>query len=283
MIGMRKHVSVLATLLLLSVQVVAEPQMPVYKFGVAPAFNAITTARYWNPILEYVSHRSGVKLDLVVTRTGTESTEMAARGEFDFVYSNHIFKPKVREQKYQVILRTPEKMHGQIVVLSSSPIRTLADLEGKRVGFPSKASFVCYSVNYDTLVRLGIHVERTFGGNQEGIMEQLRAGHVDAAGVLDRYLRDWAGRTGVGYRVIWESEPYADLPIAHHPRVPEHVWREVQKAFSAMQEDHRGQRILADSAAIVLQEKPLEFVVSSDEDYQPYLEFYATTKVRDIH
>ncbi|MGE5027041.1 MAG: PhnD/SsuA/transferrin family substrate-binding protein, partial [Betaproteobacteria bacterium] len=62
-------------------------------FGVLNQRSAVLTARYWNPILQYVSHKTGVPLELKMGRTAPETSAMIGRSELDFVYSNTIFTP----------------------------------------------------------------------------------------------------------------------------------------------------------------------------------------------
>ena len=60
-------------------------------FGVIIWRSPVLTARFWNPILRYVSDKSGVPLQLKVANTGPEHTAMVRRGEYHFLYSNHNF------------------------------------------------------------------------------------------------------------------------------------------------------------------------------------------------
>ena len=192
-----------------------------YSFGVLPQRSPLLTAQYWNPILDYVSRQTGINLALKVMRTGSESTEATEKGEYDFVYSNHIFLPKMAKANYQVILRPQdEAIAGQIVTLVDSTINTLKDLDGKEMGFPSQTAFVGYDVPMDHLLRQGVRVTPVFGGNQEGIMAQLKAGKVIAAGVNNQVMRSFANRENLRYRVLWESSSFLNIPIAVHPRVP---------------------------------------------------------------
>ncbi len=94
-----------------------------------------------------------MRLVLKAARTAPESNDATERGEYDFVYSNTIFQPRMAKANYQVILRPrDEAITGQIVTLEDSPIRSLEDLEGKEVGFPSLAAFVGYAVPMDELL-----------------------------------------------------------------------------------------------------------------------------------
>ncbi|MCX8086269.1 MAG: phosphate/phosphite/phosphonate ABC transporter substrate-binding protein [Rhodocyclaceae bacterium] len=261
----------------------AAAQMQSWSFGVLSQRSAVLTAQYWNPILDYVEKKTGVRLVLKAARTAPESNEATERGEYDFVYSNTIFQPKMAQANYQVILRPrDEAITGQIVTLESSPIRSLKDLEGKEVGFPSQAAFVGYAVPMDALLRQGINVTPVFGGNQEGIMGQLKAGRVIAAGVNSQVMKAFAARENVQYRVLWESPPFLNLPIAVHPRVPKAVVEAVRNAIDGMDNDPEGMKILEASAQVIGQKPPYGFRAATQADYQNYIDFYKHTLVKDI-
>lgn len=269
---------VLSVLCLASLSVQAES----YSFGVLPQRSAVLTAQYWNPILEYVKQKSGVELILKVARTAPESSDASERGEYDFVYSNTIFQPRMAAANYQVILRPrDEAITGQIVTLQDSPIQSLKDLEGKEVGFPSQAAFVGYAVPMDQLLRQGIAITPVFGGNQEGIMGQLKAGRVVAAGVNNQVMKAFSLRENVHYRVLWESRPFLNLPIAAHPRVPKAITNAVKAAIDGMDVEPAGMKILEASAQVIGQKPPLGFRASSPADYQSYIDFYKHTLVKD--
>lgn len=254
-----------------------------FSFGVLSQRSAVLTAQYWNPILDYVGRKTGVELLLKVTRTAPESNEAIERGEYDFVYSNTIFLPKMAAANYQVILRPRDSaISGQIVTLATSPISSLRDLAGKEVGFPSLAAFVGYAVPMDQLLREGISVTPVFGGNQEGIMGQLKAGRVVAAGVNSQVMKAFAHRENIEYRVLWESGSYLNLPVAAHPRVPRRVLVAVRAAIDGMGNDPEGRKVLEETAGIIGQKPPYGFQSATPDDYRNYVEFYKKTLVRDI-
>lgn len=283
----RQRPSGLAAILVLSLLALSFRVGPLaaetYSFGVLSQRSAVLTAQYWNPILDYVKARTGVDLTLKLARTAPESNEATARGDYDFVYSNTIFLPKMAQADYQVILQPrDEAIRGQIVTLADSPIQTLQDLAGQEVGFPSRAAFVGYAVPMDQLLREGIQVNPVFGGNQEGIMGQLKAGKVIAAGVNSQVMKAFANREGLSYRVLWESMPYNNLPISVHPRVPAAAVSAVREAISVMTEDPEGAKVLEATARVIGQKPPYGFTASSPADYRNYVDFYAHTLVKDI-
>lgn len=254
-----------------------------YSFGVLPQRSATLTAQYWNPILEYAGRRAGVALQLKATRSGQESREAVKQGEYDFVYSNHFFQPAVASAGYRVILRPRElSIFGQIVVLENSPLRDIKELKGQPVGFPSAAAFIAYAVPADYLARQGVPVIPMFGGNQEGIMAQLKTGRVAAAGVNASIMQEYASRENLKYRVLWESPGYYNIPIAVHPRVPSKVVAAVQAALDEMEDTAEGRRILAESAAIVGQQPPFGFRLATMADYRNYTDFYQKTVLSEL-
>ena len=260
----------------------ANPEGASYSFGVLPQRSALLTAQYWNPILEYITRQTGVTLVLKVARSGLVSTQGIERGELDFLYSNHFFQPRLSAGGYHVILKPrSQSIKSQIVTLEKSNIHGLEDLKEQPVGFPSKSAFVGYAVPMDYLLRQGIVVHPFFGGNQEGIMGQLQAGKVVAAGVNDQVMHLFAQREHVNYRVLWESPPYENLPIAVHPRVISAVVKAVQNALATMHDSSQGNAVLEESAKIIKQGPPLGFVLATQDDYKNYIEFYKSTIVQD--
>lgn len=261
----------------------AQAEEKTYSFGVLNQRSIILTAQYWNPILKYVSDKSGVHLQLKMGKTAPETSAMISRSEFDFVYSNTIFTPANNPVGYRVIARPIERaIQGQIVTLDDSPIHELKELEGKEVGFPSLAAFVGYAVPMNELLRSGINVKPVFAGNQEGIMGQLKAGRVIAAGVNSEVMHDFAQREHIKYRVLWASEGYLNLPVSAHPSVPMEKVAAVKAALLNMAKDEDGLKILDASAALIKQTPPLGFVSAEDREYENYRHYYKTTLVKGL-
>jgi len=254
---------------------------PPLSFGVIIWRSPTLTAQFWNPILRYVSDRSGVPLQLKVAPTGPEHTAMVRRGELQFLYSNHNFIKENEKAGYRVFARPEgDAQSGEIVVLKDSPIQSLSELDGKEVVFPHIAAFLGYHLPMDALLRKGIHVKPIFAGNQEGAMGQLKAGRTVAAGVNAEVMRAFAEREHLAYRVLWTSEKYLNLALSAHPSVPADTVKAVRTTLLNMAEDPEGQKVLAASAEAVKQPTPLVFVTAKDSDFDNMRRFYRTTPVK---
>src|SRR3569832_1849918 len=90
--------------LLLGTACQAAPPAP-HAFGVLNHRSLQATAAYWNPILAYVSTRSGVPLELHIGRTANETTDRVVAGKLDFAYTNHLFTPKRHKLGWRVLAR----------------------------------------------------------------------------------------------------------------------------------------------------------------------------------
>lgn len=247
-------------------------------FGVLNQRSALLTAQYWNPILTYVSEQSGVPLRLKMGHTAPETTAMTVRGEFAFAYTNHLFTPKRDRLGWRVIARPAGKgIQSAIVVGEASPVKTLKDLVGQKVGFPSKEAFAGYHIPMDALLRTGINVKPVFSCNQEGVMAQLKVGVVVAAAVNSEVMAAYAKRENFHYRVIWRSKVYPDLAVMAHPRVPHSKVIAVKEALLKMAQNDNGRKILSNGAKLLKLEGEIGFVAADDRDYDIYRKFYRRT------
>lgn len=250
-------------------------------FGVVNQRSPILTAQYWNPILRYVSEKSGVPVQLKMGKTAPDHSAMIKRKEFDLIYSNHIFSPENESAGYKIFtVPAGGAIAGQIVVLANSMTRSLADLQEQEVGFPSAVAFVGYYVPMDALLRAGIQVKPVFAGNQEGAMGQLKAGRVVAAAVNSQVMRDFAARERIEYRVLWSSEDYLNIPIAALPSLPNERLNAIRAAFLGMASDPEGLKILQASAELIKQPPPYGFVAADDRQFDNYRQFFKNTLVK---
>jgi phosphonate transport system substrate-binding protein len=235
------------------------------------------TAQYWNPILTYVSAKSGVPLELKLAKTAHDGNTSAEKGLYDFIYTNHFFTPERDRLGYKVIARPAGAgIQAQIVVPADSPAQKLEDLNGKDVAFVSKDGFTGYWLPLDALLKANVKVNEILTGNQEASSAQLKVKKVAAAGVNSKVMAAYASREAFDYRVLWTSEVYQDLCIMANPKVPGDKVAAVRKAFIGMSADPEGRKILEEHAALF----KLGFVSAENRDYDNYRKFYLQTQVK---
>ncbi len=267
--NMTKPVSALLTLCLafaLMANVRAAEERPLV-FGVLNQQSPLLTAERWNPLLTYLTEATGIPLQLKMGRTVQETDAMMGRGEFDLVYTNHNFQTEY-DGVYKVIARWGGgPIRGVIVVPADSPLRTLKDLQGRQVAYPSADAFVAYAVPKVALASAGIQAQPVFAGNQEGALAQLKARQVDAAAVNSRFLAQYAEREGIRYRELFVSEDFAELPVIVHPRVPRDKADALRRALVGMRHDPK-------AAPVLLKAKSPGFEAADERDYDNVRRIY---------
>lgn len=253
-----------------------------YLFNVLNHRSISLTAQYWNPIIVYVTKKSGVPLELRLNKTSKENTAIAETGAYHFLYTNHFFTPERDKLGYRVIARPAgPDITSQIVVAKDSAVQSVKDLDGKEIAFPTPDGFTGYWVPMDQLLRNGLTVKPVFTGSQEASFGQLRVSKVAAAGVNSVALENYARREKFEYRVLWTSEFYKELCIMATPKVPKDKVAAVQAALVGMAKDPEGIKILQAGADLLKFSGELGFVMSDNRDYDNYRSFYKKTLVKD--
>jgi len=242
------------------------PREPL-RFGVLNQQSPIQTAERWNPVLRYLTVKTGIPLQLKMAPTVELTDAMMGREEFDLVYTNHNFQSQF-DGGYRVIARCAgSPIRGALVVPEGSPVASLQDLQGQVVAFPSADAFVAYAVPMVALRDAGITVVARFAGNQDGALAQLKAGRVNAAAVNSRFLESYAGRENLRYRTLYVSEPYRELPVLVHPRVAAEQAALLTQTLLGMQNDPSA------AAALKAVQCP-GFAVATEQDYDNVRRIY---------
>ena len=249
----------------------------VYRFSPVNQYGIELTASYWNPIIDYVSAKSGVKLQLKIGRTSADTTAYVLANEVEFVFSNHLFSPERDHLGWKVFGRrqTPP-LHSQIVTLADSSVQKLEQLANLPVGFPGPEALVAYKFSYAQLLSRNIPVQVVFGGNMDGAFAQLASGKVKAVGANSQLTEGWSKRENKPVRVLWQSEPLHDLALMAAKKVPDKDLQAVSKAFIEMPKDPQGQKILASAAELVKLPAGTIFIASNGSEYSAYRSFYQT-------
>jgi phosphonate transport system substrate-binding protein len=256
----------------------AEPHS--YNFSPVNQYNLKVSASFWNPIIRYVSEKSGVRLNLKLGRTSADTTSYVLAREVDFAFTNHLFSPEREKMGWTVFgRRDAPPVRGQIVVPADSPVKDLAGLAGATVVFPGPEALIGYKLPYAQLLRKNIAVNVVFAGNHDAAFTQLFAGKARATGANSQLVDNYSKREDKAFRVLWSSAPFNDLALMASPRVPAADVHAVAKAFLGMREDPEGRRILHAAAELVRSPDTLGFVSASDADFASYRAFYANAPI----
>ena len=271
---------ILTCLTLLAAQPACAQARKTYFFSPVNQYGIELTASYWNPIIEYVSEKSGVKLLLKLGRTSADTTAYVLAREVDFVFTNHLFSPERDRLGWKTFgRRNTPPIYSQIAVLAESPVTTLAQLADQTVAFPGPEALVAYKFSYAQLLNRNIPVQVVFSGNMDGAFAQLTSGKVQAVGANSQLSEGWSRREKKPLRMLWQSEPLHDLALMVSKNVPDADLRAVQRAFLEMSKDAHGKAVLARTSELVKLPATTDFVASNGSEYGAYRNFYQTAPV----
>lgn len=273
---MYRHWLVVAGLTL-SLHAPAQTTANTYRFSPVNQWDIQKTAAYWNPIIKYVSDKSGVKMELKIGRTSADTTAYVLTREVEFIFSNHMFSPERDKLGWKVFGRrwTPP-IFAQIAVPADSPIKSLEELKGQEVVFAGPEAFVGYKVTYAQLLSKGIDAKPVFAGNQNGAFAQMFAGRAKAVGSNSALIEGYTAREGKKFRILWTSEGYHDLALMASSKVPDKDVKAVASAFIGMHRDPVGKAILLKASEDVGLDSKAYFLPATGEDYASYRKFYQT-------
>lgn len=250
-------------------------QSATYRFSPVNQWDIARTAAYWNPIIRYVSDKSGVRLELKIGRTSADTTAYVLAQEVEFVFSNHLFSPERDQLGWKVFGRrwTPP-LQGQIAVPFDSPITRLEELKGQEVVFAGPEAFIGYKLPYAHLLSKNIDVKAVFAGNQNAAFAQLFAGKAKAVGSNSALVDGYSVREGKKFRVLWTSEGFHDLALMASSKVPEQDVKAVTSAFINMHRDPAGKAILVKASEEVGLDRQAYFLPATGGDYAAYRRFF---------
>lgn len=210
-----------------------------YSFAVVPQFERRKVFAIWQPIVDELQKRSGVKLNLTTTMTVLEYGQQMRKGAYDFVYTNPYFIFKFNSiQGYQPLVRDARNLRGVVVVRKDSPIQRPGDLQGKTIAVPALNAFGASLMVQSDLANL-YHVKVTVkdAKSHTSAYFQTVNGLVDAAGGVQKTLQEQEPAVREMLRVVYSTGELPSHPVAAHPRVPKPVQEKIRQSFMAMADD----------------------------------------------
>ncbi|MCK9379882.1 MAG: phosphate/phosphite/phosphonate ABC transporter substrate-binding protein [Sulfuritalea sp.] len=255
----------LATLLVAAGSIRAEQG---YTFAVVPQFEQRKLYAIWKPIVDEVAKRSGIRLKLVATLTVQEFERELAKGSFDFTYTNpYQILRESKHQGYIPLLRDNVPLTGILVVARDSPVRSVAELNGKTLAVPSPNSLGASLLLRADLEQIHqVRMKMLNVNTHSSVYLNVANGLADAGGGVQKTLAEQDDNIRNALRIIYTTRNMPSHPVSAHPRVPKHVRGALRKALLDMVTTAGGRALLAE----VPMTQP---VAASIDDYLPMQEW----------
>ena len=237
----------------------------VYVFSVVPQFTPVDIGVRWTPLLKRLEAAVGAGFQLRVFDKNAAFEADFQRGGPDFTYLNPYHMVMAAEaQGYVPLVRSGAPLRGILVVDRESPVRSLADLQGKRLAFPSPNAFGASLYMRALLAeKEKIAFSPVYVGTHQNVYRHVLLGEEAAGGGIESTLEREPASVRNRLRVLYTTPDTPSHPVAVHPRVPREVREKFVLALRALGRNEAGRKLLADVDLEELQ--PADFA----NDYQP--------------
>lgn len=187
------------------------------------------------------------KVEVVFLREFSNLEEGMKEHRLDFVIARPSDYPArgLRDYGYKFVASAKPDGQCHIIVTKESPIKTLADVKGKKIALPEQAAYMtkfCIAELRDK----GIDVKREavqYVREQGAVAFYLNNKFADVGGVAS-YSGVAAKWEKDGNRVIHKSQPQPYFPLIASGKLPEAKIQAIQSALAALPKEEAGQEVL---------------------------------------
>jgi phosphonate transport system substrate-binding protein len=214
--------------------------------GIVPQQSATALAATWIPLLSETARRAGVKLAFRTASDIPTFEERLKNGEYDIAYMNpYHYTVFSKAPGYRAFAREKErKLVGIIVVAKDSPLRELAELNGKAVVFPAPAAFAASILPRAEFDLKNIPIQAKYVNSHDSVYRGVAQGTFAAGGGIKRTLEAIDPAISSRLRILTSTPAYVPHAFAAHPRVDRSMLDKVSAALFTLNGDEAGRQLL---------------------------------------
>lgn len=226
-----------------------------YVVGIHPLHNPQRLMEMYGPILEYINATlPDVHFRIEASRNYQDFEKKLYSGHFDFAMPNPYQTVLSLKHGYHVFgkMGDDNNFRGVILVRKDSGIRTVNDLKGKKVAYPSPTALASAMMNQYYLSAHGIDVnhdiETLYVGSQESTIMNVVRGHVAAGGT---WVTPWLAFSvehadqASQLEVKWQTESLPNNGWVVRQDVPAALASQFAAVLFGLNNSEQGRKILA--------------------------------------
>ena len=253
-------------------------EMKVLHFAVHPLHNPNKLVQTYQPLLDKLNLQlDGVRLELEASRDYAFYEDKFRRRAPEFLLANPWQTLEAIKVGYTVIAMAgdPADFKGLILIRKDSDIKTVNDLKGKEVSYPSPTALAGCIMPQAFLHAQGLDVMRDiknrYVGSQESSIMNVYLKQSSAGATWPPPWRTFQKdhpREAAQLKVAWVTAPLINNSVMARDDVPAVITARVRAALLHLHESAQGRQILASMQTAY-------FPAASDEDYAPAKRFIA--------
>jgi phosphonate transport system substrate-binding protein len=228
-------------------QTPAQPARPRYILSVVPFQLPVATHKDWAPMVEHLTKSLNADVELRVYRAFSEYESELFQGIPDFSFMGPYLQViAYKRQGYIPLVRSSQMLKGILVVPRDGPYKTVKDLTGKIIAFPSPNSLAA-SLYIRALLTEREHVRFTprYLDSHNDVYRHVMLHQTDAGGGIRLTLAHQPQDVQAKLRIIYETPPMVPHPLSAHPRVPAAVRAALIQAILDLDKTPNGREYLA--------------------------------------
>lgn len=229
-------------------EVLGSAENPI-KFHLVPSVDAKVLADNSKILKEYLEKNTPYKFQITIPQSfvavvesfGTERADVAAINTYGYYMAHKAYGVEARLTVIRYGLATYQ---SQFLARSDSKIKTLKDLQGKKIAFVDPASMSGYLLPLKTLNDKKITPKQTvFAMNHDAVVTMIYQGQVEAGATYysppqDGHIEDARRLVKTQYpdveqkvKIIELSEPIPNDPIVFRKNLPEEMKEKISDAL----------------------------------------------------
>lgn len=207
-----------------------------YIVSVVPQFSPTQIYRDWKPLLTRLEEVTGLRFQLRTYDQITSFETDLVRGLPDLALMNPYQMVYAKQtHSYRALVRDNATLAGILVTRADGPIKSLADLNGKVLAFPSPNALGASLYMRALLVEeKGLKFTPDYVGNHQNVYRQVLLGDAAAGGGVRNTLDKEPEGVQSKLRILYTTPELAIHPLAAHPRIPAADSKKIVDALLAM-------------------------------------------------
>ena len=214
------------------------------RVALLPDENASTIIQNAAPLKAYLERTLGKDIELVVTTDYSSMIEAMRFGRIEVAYfgplSYVLAKSKAPDiEAFAVGVSKGSPTYKSVIITrADGPVKTLADIKGKMVGFGDFASTSSHLIPRALLARKGIvgdtDYKYVFLGAHDAVARAVQSGQVQAGGLSQEIFKSLVAKGSIdGSKVIVlaESDPIPNYPVTMQGYLAPDLKASLRKAF----------------------------------------------------
>ncbi len=216
----------IAGLGLVSAAQCAEKNPAKLRVALLPDENASTIIQNAEPLKKYLEEKLKKDIEIVVTTDYSSMIEAMRFSRIEVAYFGPLSYVLAKSKAPGIeafavgVSKGSPTYKGVIIARTDGPVKTIADIKGKTVGFGDIASTSSHLIPRAYLARNGLIGDRDYKfahlGTHDAVFRAVEAGQVDAGGLSQEIYKRLIEKNSTGaskVTVLAESDPIPNYPM----------------------------------------------------------------------